>query len=244
MEKKLKLLYTKIEKSPETVPISDLHLLAAAHVEFWTIMRKLYEKYGRGHHVAIIPMNIPSAPQIETSLNEWQTLHTFVKDMTSSIKVPVSLFTYTYVYNRDPKRTLKVIEHRQMTKVWYSYIDVVNGVYIIKNNSPSLPKVKRPVKKQVNKQASKTSLGHKSFGRNRTNRLIAEAKDPPGYLIVSRTSLPRFKSYKYMSTVFHLRTPKHKGADKCKIVCFDSVDHRNKIVKAKHCKYFDLSLFM
>lgn len=242
MEQHLKKIENDISAMGEEIPANRLRVYSAFKVNYWDTMRKLYELHGRGVTSGNGPViAIPSLTNIDSELQDWHNLLDFSLTINTNITVPVALFTYHYVFNENPKRTVKVQQFLQITKRYFKYIKKEGRSYTIETSVPVTVAKPRPIK--VASVSKKTSLGHKSFG-SRLARLQAEAKDPPGYILMTKHKFPSFTDYKYMSSVFTLQTPSTKGKEKCKLILFKDNNHKKKFTVPTNIKAYSVNAYL
>lgn len=196
-------------------------------------------------------IGIPLSGQIATKIadaNKMINVYTpFANaDNTKDFQIPFRLADNFHYELKEPYNTVKIKEHRDVVLPYYTYVQMLqNDIIAVTEKSRTEKQVETSLPKRLGSRARHMSLGHTSFNRNRNARLLAEANDPPGFLIVTQSSLPSITdSYKYKSTPFTLESPDVIGTDKCQLVVFDSKAQRESLPKADHCKYFACDLYL
>lgn len=153
-------------------------------------------------------------------------------------------FVSNYYYElTEPYRTIKIAQHKDVMRPYFTYIQMIGDeIMSIKHTQPSMTHVHAPPKKTL---GPRHSLGHTSFGRNANARLLAEAHDPPGLLIVTEGSLPLIaEPYKYKTSAFTLESESFIGTEKCQIVMFETDTQRESFPTVETCKYFKCNFFL
>lgn len=236
----------------DTATFSQIIAYFYLEIRFQRLAIFLKKKYPKDN-------SIQSSKQSYSLLSQYTKLLDLFKEVKKhlpTLKVPVHLISYSFVFLKEPKGCIKLQEHKLPVSSYFTYIN--SNFSIVTQPNPLLLNVQRPKKKTIVQPkktlphsaataSHKVLLGHQSFGRSRTKRLIAEAFDPPACLVISKSNLfPPVSDFKYISSKFYFETKNTKGREACRLIIFDNKEQRNSFhhsVTSKKLKLLDCNIF-